>query len=84
MKDKWKIWIMVIINVFIVVLGYWGLIIIFWFLLFLFWVFIGIVLIGFFVIGYDCGYCFFVNCRWVNDLVGYLIFLFLIYFFYGW
>ena len=67
-KDKWKTWTMVITNVFMVVLGYWGLIITPWFLLPLLWVFTGTALTGFFVIGHDCGHRSFANRRWVNDL----------------
>ena len=83
-KDKWKTWTMVTTNVFMVVLGYWGLIITPWFLLPLLWVFTGTALTGFFVIGHDCGHRSFANRRWVNDLVGHLTFLPLIYPFHGW
>ncbi|NEN92341.1 MAG: fatty acid desaturase [Okeania sp. SIO3H1] len=84
LKDKWKTWTMVAVNIFMVVLGYWGLTITPWFLLPLLWVFTGTALTGFFVIGHDCGHRSFANRRWVNDLVGHLAFLPLIYPFHGW
>ncbi|NES69697.1 MAG: fatty acid desaturase, partial [Okeania sp. SIO2D1] len=37
LKDKWKTWTMVAVNIFMVVLGYWGLTITPWFLLPLLW-----------------------------------------------
>ena len=83
-KDRWKTWAMVTTNIFMVILGYWGLIIAPWFLLPLLWVFTGTALTGFFVIGHDCGHRSFANRRWVNDLVGHLVFLPLIYPFHGW
>lgn len=52
-KDRWKTWAMVTTNIFMVILGYWGLIIAPWFLLPLLWVFTGTALTGFFVIGHD-------------------------------
>ena len=84
LKDKFKTWTTVLINISMVVLGYWGLTITPWFLLPLLWVFTGTALTGFFVIGHDCGHRSFANRRWVNDLVGHLMFLPLIYPFHGW
>ncbi|MGB3509597.1 MAG: fatty acid desaturase [Microcoleaceae cyanobacterium] len=83
-KDKLKTWTRVLINISMVVLGYWGLTITPWFLLPLLWVFTGTALTGFFVLGHDCGHRSFANRRWVNDLVGHLVFLPLIYPFHGW
>jgi omega-6 fatty acid desaturase (delta-12 desaturase) len=84
LKDRRKAWTMVLVNVLLVALGYWGLAIAPWYLLPLVWVFTGTALTGFFVIGHDCGHRSFANRRWVNDLVGHLAFLPLIYPFHGW
>jgi omega-6 fatty acid desaturase (delta-12 desaturase) len=48
------------------------------------WVFLGTALTGFFVLGHDCGHRSFSNRNWVNDLVGHLTFLPLIYPFHAW
>lgn len=84
LQDKRKAWTTVIINVLLVALGYWGLSIAPWYLLPLLWVFTGTALTGFFVIGHDCGHRSFAKRKWVNDLVGHLAFLPLIYPFHGW
>lgn len=83
-KDPRKAWLKVGISVVLVGLGYWGLAIAPWFLLPLLWIFTGTALTGFFVIGHDCGHRCFSNRRWVNDLVGHLMFLPLIYPFHSW
>jgi omega-6 fatty acid desaturase (delta-12 desaturase) len=84
LKDRRKAWIAVFVNVLLVALGYWGLAIAPWYLLPAVWIFTGTALTGFFVIGHDCGHRSFANRRWVNDLVGHLAFLPLIYPFHGW
>lgn len=83
-KDPRKAWLKVAINVLLVGLGYWGLAVSPWFLLPLVWIFTGTALTGFFVIGHDCGHRSFSNRNWVNDLVGHLMFLPLIYPFHSW
>jgi omega-6 fatty acid desaturase (delta-12 desaturase) len=83
-KNRRKAWSAVLVNVLIVVLGYWGLVLAPWFLLPFLWIFIGTALTGFFVLGHDCGHRSFANRRWVNDLVGHLAFLPLIYPFHSW
>lgn len=83
-KDSRKAWTTVAINVFMVALGYWGLAISPWFLLPIMWVFTGTALTGFFVIGHDCGHRSFADRKWVNDLVGHLVMLPLIYPFHAW
>ena len=83
-KNPRKAWLKVVINISLVVLGYWGLAISPWFLLPLLWIFTGTALTGFFVIGHDCGHRSFSNQNWVNDLVGHLMFLPLIYPFHSW
>lgn len=84
LKDRRKAWSSVFVNILLVALGYWGLAIAPWYLLPLLWIFTGTALTGFFVIGHDCGHRSFANRRWVNDLVGHLAFLPLIYPFHGW
>jgi len=84
LKDRRKAWMMLGINVLMVVLGYWGLALSPWFLLPPLWIFTGTALTGFFVIGHDCGHRSFANRRWVNDIVGHLAFLPLLYPFHAW
>jgi omega-6 fatty acid desaturase (delta-12 desaturase) len=83
-KNQRKAWTVVIINVSLVILGYIAIAFSPWFLLPIAWIFTGTALTGFFVIGHDCGHRSFANSRWVNDLVGHLVFLPLIYPFHGW
>ena len=83
-KNRQKAWTSVAINVFLVGVGYWGLAVAPWFLLPLLWVFTGTALTGFFVIGHDCGHRSFARRKWVNDLVGHLALLPLIYPFHSW
>ncbi len=83
-KNRFKAWLSVLISVSMVGLGYWGLAVAPWFLLPLMWIFTGTALTGFFVIGHDCGHRAFANRRWVNDLVGHLFMLPLIYPFHSW
>ena len=83
-KDPLKAWSKVAINVLIVGLGYWAIAVSPWFLLPLAWILTGTALTGFFVIGHDCGHRSFANRKWVNDLLGHLMFLPLIYPFHAW
>lgn len=83
-KDPRKAWLKVVLNVLLVGLGYWGLAIAPWYLLPLLWVFTGTALTGFFVIGHDCGHRSFSNQTWVNDWLGHIMFLPLIYPFHAW
>ena len=78
-KNPRKAWTKVIINVVCVGLGYWGVAVAPWYILPLMWIFLGTSLIGMFVLGHDCGHRSFSNRIWVNDLVGHLLFLPLIY-----
>jgi len=84
LKNRAKAWTMLIVNVALVVLGYWALAIAPVYLLPILWIFVGTGLTGFFVIGHDCGHRSFANRHWVNDLVGHLMFLPLIYPFHAW
>ena len=83
-KDARKAWFKLIINVLLVGLGYWGLAISPWFLLPFVWIFTGTALQGFFVIAHDCGHRSFSNRNWVNDLVGHIMTLPLMYPFHAW
>lgn len=83
-KDPRRAWSGLGINVFLVGLGYWSLAFSPWFLLPFCWIFLGTALTGFFVIGHDCGHRSFANRNWVNDLVGHLVMLLLIYPFHSW
>lgn len=83
-QDRRKAWTTVLTNVLMVGLGYAGIAIAPWFLLPLLWVFTGTALTGFFVIAHDCGHRSFAKRRWVNDLVGHLFLLPLIYPFHSW
>lgn len=74
----------VVISVSMVALGYLILAISPWYLLPLAWAFTGTALTGFFVIGHDCGHRSFAKSRWVNDLVGHLFMMPLIYPFHSW
>lgn len=83
-QNRRKAWSSLLTSVFMVSLGYVGLVIAPWFLLPLLWIFTGTALTGFFVIAHDCGHRSFAKRRWVNDLVGHLFMLPLIYPFHSW
>lgn len=83
-KDMKKAWTAVFVNVLMVGLGYASIAIAPWFLLPIAWIFTGTALTGFFVISHDCGHRSFAKRRWVNDLVGHLFMLPLIYPFHSW
>jgi acyl-lipid omega-6 desaturase (Delta-12 desaturase) len=83
-KNPRKAWSKVLINVICVVLGYWGVAVAPWYLLPIVWIFLGTALTGWFVIAHDCGHRSFANRIWVNDLVGHVMTLPLIYPFHAW
>ena len=83
-KNARKAWTAVVVNIVMVGLGYGAIATAPWFLLPFAWFFTGTALTGFFVIGHDCGHRSFANRRWVNDWVGHLIMLPLIYPFHSW
>ncbi len=83
-QDRRRAWSLVFTNVLMVILGYVGLAIAPWYTLPLLWIFTGTALTGFFVIAHDCGHRSFAKRRWVNDLVGHLFMLPLIYPFHSW
>jgi omega-6 fatty acid desaturase (delta-12 desaturase) len=83
-KQKSKAWLGVILSVAMVGLGYLGLSLTPWYGLPFLWIFTGTALTGFFVIGHDCGHRSFAQRKWVNDWVGHLMFLPLLYPFHAW
>ncbi|HCF26482.1 MAG TPA: fatty acid desaturase, partial [Cyanobacteria bacterium UBA11049] len=83
-KNRFRAWSRAIANILMVVLGYAGIALAPWYFLPLLWIFTGTALTGFFVIGHDCGHRSFAKRRWVNDLVGHIFMLPLIYPFHSW
>lgn len=83
-KNAAKAWLGLALSVAAVALGYVSLTFLPWYLLPLGWIFTGTALTGFFVVGHDCGHRSFSRNLWVNDIVGHLVFLPLIYPFHPW
>ncbi|NJN87649.1 MAG: fatty acid desaturase [Leptolyngbyaceae cyanobacterium SL_7_1] len=83
-KSQRKAWSSVLLSVSAVALGYVSIAIAPWFLLPIAWFFTGTALTGFFVIAHDCGHRSFAKRLWVNDWVGHLLMLPLIYPFHSW
>ncbi|AFY67009.1 fatty acid desaturase [Geitlerinema sp. PCC 7407] len=83
-KNSRKAWLSVLLSVTAVILGYTSIVFSPWFLLPFAWFFTGTALTGFFVIAHDCGHRSFAKRRWVNDLVGHVLMLPLIYPFHCW
>lgn len=83
-KNARKAWSGVLLSVVTVALGYGAIALSPWYLLPFAWFFTGTALTGFFVVGHDCGHRSFSNRRWVNNWVGHLAMLPLIYPFHSW
>lgn len=83
-KNPRKAWTGLMGNLMAVVVGYGAMATLPSYLLPLAWLWTGTALTGFFVIGHDCGHRSFSNRRWINDLVGHLVMLPLIYPFHSW
>ncbi|MBD2112835.1 MULTISPECIES: fatty acid desaturase [Cyanophyceae] len=83
-KDPRKAWAAVALSVGAVTLGYVAIAFSPWFLLPFAWFLTGTALTGFFVVGHDCGHRSFANRRWVNNWLGHIMFLPLIYPFHSW
>ncbi|HEY9661065.1 MAG TPA: fatty acid desaturase, partial [Allocoleopsis sp.] len=83
-KDRRKAWSSVLLSLSAVALGYVGIANAPWFLLPFAWFFTGTALTGLFVIAHDCGHRSFAKRRWVNDWVGHVLMLPLIYPFHSW
>nr|AAF61413.1 delta 12 desaturase [Gloeobacter violaceus] len=80
-----KAWARLVVNVLLVVLGYAALALNpWWWLLPALWIFTGTALTGFFVIAHDCGHRSFSTRRRINDIVGHVMLLPLLYPFHGW
>jgi omega-6 fatty acid desaturase (delta-12 desaturase) len=84
LKDSRKAWQQAITSLIMAALGYLAIAVSPWYLLPFAWIFTGTALTGFFVIGHDCAHRSFSNSRRVNDIVGHLYMLPLIYPFHGW
>lgn len=83
-KDATKAWKHVAISISAAIAGYFAIAFLPAYLLPFTWFFTGTALTGFFVIGHDAGHRSFAKRRWVNDLVGHIAFLPLIYPFHCW
>ncbi|MGB0561165.1 MAG: fatty acid desaturase [Spirulinaceae cyanobacterium] len=83
-KSPRKAWLGVLVTVLAVALGVGAIALAPWFLLPIAWLFAGTALTGLFVLGHDCGHRSFAKNRWVNNLVGHLLFLPLLYPFHSW
>ena len=74
----------VLITLLAVAVGYGAIALSPWFLLPFAWFFTGTAMTGLFVIGHDCGHRSFAKQRWVNNWVGHVMMLPLIYPFHSW
>ncbi|MEO0355988.1 MAG: fatty acid desaturase, partial [Cyanobacteria bacterium P01_A01_bin.3] len=83
-KNSFKAWRSVAVTIAASIIGYAAIAFSPWYLLPLAWFFTGTALTGFFVIGHDCAHRSFAKKLWVNDAVGHLAMLPLIYPFHGW
>jgi omega-6 fatty acid desaturase (delta-12 desaturase) len=83
-SDPVRSWGSLAINIALVGLGYALVAVVPWWLLLPAWIFLGTALTGFFVIAHDCGHRSFSKSNLVNDLVGHLCLLPLLYPFHGW
>lgn len=83
-QDPTQAWRSVALSVAAVVVGYAAIALAPVYLLPLAWLWTGTALTGWFVIGHDCGHRSFARRKWVNDLVGHVAMLPLIYPFHAW
>ncbi|MFN5515461.1 MAG: fatty acid desaturase [Cyanobacteriota bacterium] len=83
-KNMTRAWLSVLLTLAATVVGYLGIIYLPWYCLPLTWIFTGTALTGWFVIGHDAGHRSFARRRWVNDLVGHIGLMPLIYPFHPW
>lgn len=83
-KNRLKAWLGVLVTVLAVTLGIVAIAASPWFLLPIAWIFTGTAFTGLFVLGHDCGHRSFAQRRWVNNLVGHILFLPLLYPFHSW
>ena len=83
-KKPLRAWLSVLFSLTTAALGYASIAFSPWYLLPFAWIFTGTALTGWFVIGHDCGHRSFSNKIWINDLVGHIAFLPLIFPFHCW
>lgn len=83
-KDWRKAWGAVVLTLVAVVAGYTTIVFSPWYLLPFAWFFTGTAMTGLFVIGHDCGHRSFAKQRWVNNWVGHIVMMPLIYPFHCW
>lgn len=83
-KDRRKAWTSVGLSVVAAAIGYLGIATLPWYVLPVAWIFTGTALTGWFVVAHDCGHRSFAKRRWVNDWVGHLMMLPLLYPFHSW
>ncbi|MGL5081585.1 MAG: fatty acid desaturase [Microcoleaceae cyanobacterium] len=83
-RNRLKAWTAVLFSGLAVVIGYVSIVLAPWYLLPLAWAFTGTAATGLFVIGHDCGHRSFAKRKWVNNLVGHMMMLPLIYPFHCW
>ncbi|MGF1458170.1 MAG: fatty acid desaturase [Leptolyngbyaceae cyanobacterium] len=83
-KDWRKAWLSVLTTLVSIALGVLAIALSPWYLLPLAWIFTGTAATGLFVIGHDCGHRSFAKRRWVNNWVGHIAMLPLVYPFHCW
>jgi len=83
-KNWRKAWLSVFITLTAVGAGYTAIAFAPWYLLPFAWFFTGTAMTGLFVVGHDCGHRSFAKRRWVNNWVGHIMMLPLIYPFHCW
>ncbi|MEM9118456.1 MAG: fatty acid desaturase [Cyanobacteria bacterium P01_F01_bin.56] len=83
-KDWRKAWLSVLITLLGVIAGVGAIAVAPWFLLPAAWFFAGTAATGLFVIGHDCGHRSFAKRRWVNNWVGHIMMMPLLYPFHSW
>jgi len=83
-KNMTRAWLGVLVTLTATLVGYLGIIYLPWYCLPFTWIFTGTALTGWFVIGHDGGHRSFAKRPWVNDLVGHIALMPLIYPFHPW
>ena len=83
-RDWRKAFLSVLITLLSVAIGCTAIVFSPWFLLPIAWFFTGTAMTGLFVVGHDCGHRSFAKQRWVNDWVGHVMMMPLIYPFHSW
>ena len=83
-KNMTRAWWGVLVTIAATLVGYGGIIYLPWYCLPFTWIFTGTALTGWFVIGHDGGHRSFAKRPWVNDLVGHIALMPLIYPFHPW